>query len=857
MNMKIIPLIFIAVLCLVCIPVVSATATDTTVIGIEWNQSNSSPSAIRYMDSDGNYISTPSSSFWDDHIIWGNIKRINVADNGTVLAVHGDPAFSYTGSNGQVMCVYPKFYYKAVQDGAYYRWWISPTTMTGYKIHPAFVSDGVTYNSTLSGAFEAAVYDVTATATEVDTIQVTAEPTSDGNLAITLDGNYAFTVAILNADTKEGVVDKIVAAGAKTDYQGVVWAVAKKDADELTYTAGSSGLKSTVLMPTACGVTSTITKTTSGAGGYVKNDAAGVSFTSTTGDKMASIAGVKPLSGWQKATATKPNMRVLAQNRGTGWNLQNYNQVSAIELLFLFEYGSFNAQSKIGAGVTGVNDAIAGNTYNNALNTGFTAGVGASSTDFGNASGACTGVTHYKTGGAANPVSFRGIENLWGNVWKWVDGINIKADRNPWIADHDFADDTFAHPYSDTGLTLHNANGYPTNITFAAAMDYGFLASAVGGSDATYLCDYYYQSTGNRAALMGGGWADGANAGPFSWSLYNAASIVYRSFGARLAYIGDVNTSPLITCNFTSNTTTVQTDETIQFTDTSSSSTTLSSWNWSFGDGTYSGSQNPEKAYTVTGYYNVSLTVTDVYGGTAAITKTDYITVCNPLSANFTGTPTSGSTPLTVQFTDESIGPTTWDWSFGDGTPNSTTQSPAHTYTTSGVYDVILTVGNGVIIDTLEKAAYITAGNVTPTPTPTPTPTVTPTGTIPIQQPVETGKLSPFAFVVLATVNAGLWLYTFIDNENRNYYYIYTAIACTILSFLLAMFLLNGFISESFVVTASETTINTSVYSTHMVNHVPITDVSFAYLFGFIGCVMMVITVLAVIEAIREISEGY
>jgi hypothetical protein len=165
------------------------------------------------------------------------------------------------------------------------------------------------------------------------------------------------------------------------------------DADELTYTAGSVGLKSTAIFAGGTtGVTATVTKTTSGAGGYVKNDAAGLNFTATTGDVMASIAGVKPLSGWKNATATLPNMRILAQNRGAGWNLLNFNQVCAIQLLYLIEYANFNSQTQIGQGVTGVDNTTAGNTFNNALNTGFTAGVGTSSTDLGNASGVCTGV---------------------------------------------------------------------------------------------------------------------------------------------------------------------------------------------------------------------------------------------------------------------------------------------------------------------------------------------------------------------------------------------------------------------------------------------------------------------------------
>jgi len=510
------------------------------IVGVEWNQSSSSPQ-LKRIDEYSNEMILNRAAF-DYHAIWGNIMRCNVADDGTVNAYHGDSTFAYDGTNGQVMVRVPKFYYKSENSGTTYRWWISPIAKDGFTIHPAFVSDSVEYDQFYFSAFEGSVYDVTAGATEVNTIQITAEPTANGDITITLDGNYAFTVAILDADTIEGVIDKIVAAGNQTDYQGIVWTVAKVDADELTYTADSNGLKTTATFSGGTtGVTATITKTTSGAGGYVLNDAAGVDFTATTGDKLASIAGVKPLSGWKNATATMTNMRILAQNRGAGWNLINFNQVCAIQLLYLIEYASFSSQTEIGAGVTGVNDATAGNTYNNALNTGFTAGVGTSSTDFANASGACTGVTHYSTSQSAasiQPISYRGIENFWGNIYSWVDGINIKADNNPWIADHDFVDDTFVHPYSDTGLTLHNANGYPTDVAYGAAMDYGFLATAVGGATDEYLCDYYYQNTGNRAARLGGSWNDALLAGAFFWNLYHAASSVTRNVGARAVFVG-------------------------------------------------------------------------------------------------------------------------------------------------------------------------------------------------------------------------------------------------------------------------------------------------------------------------------
>lgn len=87
----------------------------------------------------------------------------------------------------------------------------------------------------------------------------------------------------------------------------------------------------------------------------------------------------------------------------------------------------------------------------------------------------------------------------------------------------------------------------------------------------------------------------------------------------------------------------------------------------------------------------------------------------NYISVDFSGVPTSGYVPLTVYYTDASIGynntPDTWAWSFGDSSANSTQQNPAHTYTTSGLYNVILTVTNTSFskTNTTQKTAYINA----------------------------------------------------------------------------------------------------------------------------------------------------
>ena len=160
----------------------------------------------------------------------------------------------------------------------------------------------------------------------------------------------------------------------------------------------------------------------------------------------------------------------------------------------------------------------------------------------------------------------------------------------------------------------------------------------------------------------------------------------------------------------------------VAFTDTSTGQPT--SWAWTFGDGGTSTAQSPTHTYTTAGTYSVSLTVTNTQGSNT-LTKTNYISVAAPQPpvASFSGSPTSGIVPLTVNFTDTSSGqPTSWAWTFGDG-GTSSAQNPSHVYTVAGTYSVSLTATNGVGSNTLTKTNYITA---TPPP-PDFTITVSPT----------------------------------------------------------------------------------------------------------------------------------
>ncbi|HHM01873.1 MAG TPA: PKD domain-containing protein [Caldithrix abyssi] len=159
------------------------------------------------------------------------------------------------------------------------------------------------------------------------------------------------------------------------------------------------------------------------------------------------------------------------------------------------------------------------------------------------------------------------------------------------------------------------------------------------------------------------------------------------------------------TANFTGSPTSGCPTLTVNFTDQSSGD--ITDWSWDFGDGTTSTLQNPTHDYANPGSYTVSLTVTGP-GGSDTNTKNNYITVEDPaVTADFSGTPTSGDAPLDVAFTDNSTGASSWSWDFGDGA-TSTAQNPTHTYTVAGVYTVTLTASNSCGTDTQTKVDYIT-----------------------------------------------------------------------------------------------------------------------------------------------------
>jgi len=138
------------------------------------------------------------------------------------------------------------------------------------------------------------------------------------------------------------------------------------------------------------------------------------------------------------------------------------------------------------------------------------------------------------------------------------------------------------------------------------------------------------------------------------------------------------------------------------------------SWFWSFGDGGVSNLSDPVHVYTEVGTYTVALTV-DGIGGPSTEVKTGFVTVQHlPPTAAFQASPTTGTRPLTVTFTDGSAGEvSSWSWSFGDG-GSSTLQHPVVTYEMPGTYTVALTASGPGGSNIATELDYVTVSEAPP-----------------------------------------------------------------------------------------------------------------------------------------------
>lgn len=133
------------------------------------------------------------------------------------------------------------------------------------------------------------------------------------------------------------------------------------------------------------------------------------------------------------------------------------------------------------------------------------------------------------------PMEWRGIESIYGDLWQWADGVNIN-ERQAWVCNNpaQYASNVFAAPYQQLAYPNGSADGYVTAMGYDSAHPEAEFATAAGGSSNTYYSDYYYQTTGQRVARVGGGWAYGSYCGPGYWHLGDSAASAGVFIGGRL-----------------------------------------------------------------------------------------------------------------------------------------------------------------------------------------------------------------------------------------------------------------------------------------------------------------------------------
>lgn len=256
---------------------------------------------------------------------------------------------------------------------------------------------------------------------------------------------------------------------------------------------------------------------------YILDDSQVADFTA---DMLSSIANAKPLSGLTQS-ATRANVRKLAEKRGSGWEQAYAATVSASQMLMLIEYASFNMQSCIGNGAVSKTDDGATNMSEP---TGTTINLG-------NASGVAANFNGIQM------ISYRGEENFWGNIWGWVDGINQYMDATThegtiYIADHTFTDDIGTGAYEDAGIIAVFGDGYVSAFCYSEKYDWLFIPGELLGNTALPVGDYCWNgNTGWRVAILGARWNDGLSAGAFCWFRNSASSDRYRGIGGRLVYV--------------------------------------------------------------------------------------------------------------------------------------------------------------------------------------------------------------------------------------------------------------------------------------------------------------------------------
>lgn len=262
--------------------------------------------------------------------------------------------------------------------------------------------------------------------------------------------------------------------------------------------------------------------------GGIPKDSVYVAAYETSGS-ASSVSGANPGS---TSGQTMPNMRNNAMNKGDGWGLLDLSTLSAVQMLFLVEFATYNSQSVLGAGHTGQSSSTS-----NAINCG-------SCDNVPNLTGRPTGTDGF-TG-----IVYRGIENIWGDMWERVDGVNFKQGEYYICNDLSLYTSDTESGYTLLSYSIPTGinNLYVTEIGYDEDYPYAMLpvSAASSGSSTTFICDATNTNTTQAWTVVCNGGArnqGGGRSGLFCTAFSNASSHTnsdYTFFGYRMMYVPEV-----------------------------------------------------------------------------------------------------------------------------------------------------------------------------------------------------------------------------------------------------------------------------------------------------------------------------
>lgn len=245
-----------------------------------------------------------------------------------------------------------------------------------------------------------------------------------------------------------------------------------------------------------------------GSGCYVARYEAIGSNNSSLGSFLGSYSSTLAPSTRQ----TRDTYRTRARNMASGFQLYDFAAWCAVGLLYLVEFADWDSQKKIGPGI--VNDTAAHKTGE-------------------------TDAMVYHTGransGDNSAVQYRGIENPWGNVWEWVDGINFNNYAPVICTDPTkYADDTTTN-YTVAGVPL-GGSGSTKTLGISTNLPWAYLPREPGGSETTYIPDSMNSSSAWKVLMVGGSRGNSSAAGLFCFHAGNSSSSSGVSIGTRLQF---------------------------------------------------------------------------------------------------------------------------------------------------------------------------------------------------------------------------------------------------------------------------------------------------------------------------------